>query len=246
MAPRYVPVARAATVVVGLAVLAVVAWSFLRADSSLQTVATQPGERRTLTLSDGTVIELNVDSQLRLPETFRSSQRTVWLDGEAYFDVAPDPERPFLIYSGDAVVEVLGTAFTVEAYPGEAHVAVVVEMGRVVLQAAATPDTTAVLTPGQRGALAAGHLTVEAVDPAAHLAWRHGRLVFEGASLAEVARTLARWYDVDVRLADDALAALHLDASFDDEPLPGVLATIAAVLPVEVRRDDRTITFTHP
>jgi ferric-dicitrate binding protein FerR (iron transport regulator) len=238
---------RIAAVIIALGVLVFLAQQYIGPEPSFRTVTTQQGERASLSLADGTVIELNVDSQLRLPEAFASSRREVWLTGEAFFDVTPEADRPFLIHTGDAIVEVLGTTFTVAAYANEAHVAVIVQEGRVALRSATVPDTTALLTPGERGQLSADyHLTVDLVDPDVHLAWRNGRLIFEGTSLAEVARTLSRWYDVDVQIEDDVLAALRLDASFEEEPLADVLATIAVALPIDYHVEDRTITFTRP
>lgn len=248
------PYLRVAAVVCLLALAGVLGYRLLYSEGGapvLREVATARGERQRVVLPDGSVVELNVASVLRYPASFGDGERVVQLVGEAFFDVAADPDRPFVIQSGAAVVRVLGTAFNVEAYPEAPEVTVAVAEGRVAFRAEAQGDDAAVtLQPGDLGRLAVTAapgvgpvLTVEHGRVDRYLAWREGRLVFEGTPLREVARELARWYDVDVALSDAALGARRLDATFGDEPLRRVLDVVAAALEIDYRLEGRRVVF---
>lgn len=211
-----------------------------------QEVTTEPGQRATVQLGDGTQVQLNVDSKLRFVSGFAPDQREVFLEGEAFFDVARDEHRPFVIHTGEAVVAVLGTAFSLRAYDDEPGVEVVVAEGAVSLRAAeAAVADTVVLRPGQLGRLPgdASPLVRRDVALGAYLAWTEGRLVFQDAPLDEVARQLERWYKLQVDLAVAPEAVDRLNASFGDESLSQILNAISASLNLEYTRTRRHVTF---
>jgi transmembrane sensor len=221
--------------------------------SSLQTdapahsteYATAPGQRATVTLDDGTTVQLNVASRLLASPSSNGTERVVHLDGEAFFDVVSDPDRPFVVVTSSARVRVLGTSFNLYARTAEPGVAVVVVEGRVALQPVdAAGSAGAEVVRGQLGRLTNGSVQVEHVDPAQLMAWRSGRLVFAGTPLSSVAREIERWYDVEVVLDDD-IAALRLDASFQDEPLDDVLETISLALGLSFRVDGRRVMWSR-
>ncbi len=144
---------------------------------------TQVGEFKRLPLADGTVANLNTDSEIRV--NMRSRLRQVELArGEAWFEVAKDPSRPFVVRAGDAHVQAVGTAFSVRHYAGGAEV--MVTEGRVKAWSADKADDVVWLSAGDRtfingrGALAA-RKAPEEIDKA--LAWRSGQIVFEGQTL---------------------------------------------------------------
>lgn len=246
---RQYPWMRVAAMVGLLILVGVFARQFISppADAPVyQEYVAERGERKNVTLEDGTTVELNVASRLRVLEVFDAERREVTLEGEAFFDVAHDPDRPFLIRSGDAIVQVLGTAFSIEAYPEEDQVTVVVTEGRVSLRAATQPEVGAtVLTPGDLGQLAvhATEVTRQRVDTNDYLGWRQGVLLFRGTPLSAVARQLARWHDVNFTFEDEQLAALRLDATFEDQPLSEILDTIVAALDISYQIEGQQITF---
>jgi len=206
-------------------------------------VATPAGATRSLQLDDGTRITLGAASRLEHPRRFRGSAREVVLDGEAFFEVAHDARRPFTVRSGGALTRVLGTRFDVRGYGGE-PVRVVVESGRVRLRsAAAGADTGVVLVRGDLGLAAPGRAAArqQGVDPARYAGWREGRLDFDRAELAEVARELERWYGVRVRVADPALARRHLTLTLARAPLDEVLGAITLSLGARWSRTGNTI-----
>jgi transmembrane sensor len=214
--------------------------------SPLEEIATAPGQRATVRLVDGTRVLLNVDSKLRFTTGFAADQREVYLEGEAFFTVSRDEARPFLVRTGDAIVQVLGTEFDVRAYPGEDEVRVLVTEGLVSVRPreAAVLDTV-VLRAGHQGRVARGRLGVirSHSDAAFDLAWMDGRLVFRDAPIQEVAAELSRWYRLNVELAVPPERVDRLNASFGDEPLGEILNSIAATLSLKYERDRRNVRF---
>ena len=247
-------------VAAAIVVLVAAGWMLTRLFESpdgpvpLVVLVTENGQRTESTLTDGTDIELNVASRLSYPEAFPPDRREVWLEGEAFFEVAADADRPFLIHTGNITVTVLGTAFNVSAYAEDVRVEVTVVEGRVSVRGNEQPESMATpLEPGQRGTLTTSDdpgispaVSIQNVDLATLLSWRRGELVFQGTTLAEVGRAIARWYDVEVYIDGDALSALRLDAAFSNEPLSEVLGTVAVALDLTYRMEEQHIIFTRP
>lgn len=211
----------------------------------MQVVTTGNGQRAQVRLADGTRVHLNVASELRFTPGFTDGLRRVHLKGEAYFDVARDEIRPFIIHAADADVQVLGTSFGVRAYE-EGAVEVAVAEGAVALRSrlAALADTV-VLRPGDLGHIAgeeAFALRQEA-DLTRRLAWMEGRLVFEDAPLAEVAAGLERWYKLQVQVEVPPGTTDRLNAVFEDEPLSEILSSISATLGLRYERDRSHVRF---
>lgn len=231
-------------------------------ERAMREIATEAGQRVRVRLSDDTQIVLNAKSTLRLPAAFADDKREVHLEGEAYFEVAPDAQRPFLVHASGVTTQVLGTAFNVGAYPEDDAVQVVVAEGRVAVRAdrsasgatgaqAPAPEEAEdevedlVLGAHQMGRLSASGERVvrQNVDVSAYTAWTRGRLVFKDASFDEVARKLAQWYDLRVRLADPSVKVDRLNATFEDESVSEMLDVIAQTLSLRYERDQKTVTF---
>lgn len=213
-------------------------------DTKYREVVTNRGERARLQLSDGTNVQINADSKLRLPKTFNSHTRTVHLTGEAYFTVADDSTRPFHVKTGTATVDVLGTAFNVRAYPNEEEVQVAVEEGNVSLHSGQNTQSAqeAELGSGVVGRAAAGSpIVVEELDLDPYIGWTKGRLVFDAATLPEVATRLERWFGVEVEIRDSSLRSLQLTANLKSRSLRDVLDVVAASLDIQYRIDDDTV-----
>ena len=217
------------------------------ADSAaMRLITTAVGQRAEIRLSDGTRVALGVASRLRLAPDFGERSRDLYLDGTAYFDVVHDSTRPFRVHTSTAVTQDVGTRFVISAYSGNHSTQVVVASGEVTLRAAHDSTSPPV-------ALRAGHLAritpgsdafvVRSVDPAQYTAWMEGRLVFRDAPLSEVVAELHRWYDVDVRIGDSALASMPLSASFSAESFRETLNVITTVLPLRAVRRDGVVTL---
>jgi len=159
---------------------------------------TPRGGQYHLVLPDGTQVWLNAASTLTYAIGGATRERLVQLDGEAYFEVARDPDRPFRVVSRGHVVEVLGTHFNVNSYPDEPLVRTTLVEGAVRVSAD-SDQRPVMLAPGEQALWAEGSpLTVRKVDVAQAVAWKNGKFNFNDSDVATVMRELSRWYDVDV------------------------------------------------
>ena len=244
--PRLGRTALAAAATIALMLGAAVRWRAEHAPRSPAThpevtfasYATQRGQRLSLRLSDGTRVVLAPGTVLRKPSTYGVRLRELELDGEAYFEVVHDSTRPMLVRTRQATARDLGTRFVVRAYAGAGATEIVVAEGKVAVD-------TLVLERGQRARIPADGTMQVARDVALerYFAWTEGRLVFQDTPLAQVAEELARWYDIEVRLADARLGERRLTASFGEVPVTEVFDRIAEPLALEIERAGRVYTM---
>ena len=152
-----------------------------------------------LTLADGTEVWLNAETEIRYPVQFTGNKRVVYLDGEAYFTVAPDKKNPFTVVSTHASVSVLGTQFNFRAYPDEQDVQTTLVSGSVIMQSEKYKQQVK-LVPGEQGVLEkrSANLTKLEVNTYLYTAWKDGRFAFRDARLEDLFNILARWYDLSV------------------------------------------------
>lgn len=151
-----------------------------------------------LILSDGTTVWLNVESSISYPTSFVGNSRNVTVSGEAYFEVAPNRDMPFVVTRNDVAVKVLGTHFNVDGYENDANMAVTLLEGSVMVY---ERNSSALLKPGQQAIIAnqgERKISVRKAETDKVMAWRSGLFDFDGEALPEVMKQLARWYDIDV------------------------------------------------
>lgn len=204
---------------------------------------TPVGRGDTIQLADGSTVMLAPASRLGVTAGYGRDQRSVTLEGVAWFEVVHDGPD-FTVLAGDALVTDLGTAFTVRADPGD-PVRVTVTAGRVRLAVNTGTDSGVILDAGQSAVLAGGRVRRAPGDTAAALAFARGRLVFADASFPQVAAELRRWYGVHLVAGDPALAARHLTSEFQGEPLESVISVIALALDARPETRGDTIVL-HP
>lgn len=202
---------------------------------------TAVGRTDSVRLGDGTLAILGPSSRLLVLAGYGITGRAVELEGEAWFDVAPEGPGQFTVRAGAAEVVDLGTRFTVRTGAGE--VRVMVESGSVRLQ-----DTTRraarslTLRAGQAGTLAREAAPATAQPTERDLSWLRGRLVFDNAPLTRVREDLRRWYGLELIFADSALAGRHLSARFAGESPAEVLRVLELSLGATIeRRGDSAI-----
>ena len=159
------------------------------------------GGEFTMTLSDGSRVWLNAESELRFPLQFASGRRKVFLTGEAYFEVEKDTEHPFIVEVNGSEIEVLGTGFNVRSYRNEGRVVTTLAEGNVCFRSA---DSRILLEPGEQSILNEdGVLWKQKVDIYPYIAWKDGRFVFRKQRLEDIMTTVGRWYNVEVRFKDE-------------------------------------------
>ncbi|HEU4551383.1 MAG TPA: FecR domain-containing protein [Chitinophaga sp.] len=167
-------------------------------DNIINTISTPAGGQYQLVLADGTRVWLNASSAISFPAAFKTGIREVALKGEAYFEVAHDAARPFIITSGGQQTEILGTHFNINDYQDNGHIITTLLEGKIRISQKQQHVT---LTPGQQAIVQDGQDIVvkENVNTAMAVAWKNGLFKFNNTRLKEVMLQLGRWYDVDVR-----------------------------------------------
>lgn len=188
-----------------------------------------PGKRSKLILADGSVVWLNAASKLRFPKSFDTKTREVYLQGEAFFEVKRNVEKPFIVHSGAIKTQVLGTSFNVRSYPGEqASVSVATGKVRVGDQA----GNGVFLLPGQRVQYLSDKRfsAIVSGDSAGDALWRKGILNFNNVSLKEAAATLERWYGIKIIIQNQKMQQCMLAGEHTNESLDNVLKSLQFIL----------------
>jgi ferric-dicitrate binding protein FerR (iron transport regulator) len=198
------------------------------------TASTGTGERRTVTLSDGSTVELNAESSLSFPRTFGGRNREVQLSGEGFFHVTKDPKHPFIIHSGELQTTVLGTSFNIMAYPDDPVSLVSVATGKVRVRMAAVNPSCApampetILLPNEQAYYQKSDqlLQKQTIGSGQLAAWRQGLIVLDGLSLRNASKVLERWYHVDFRIEDEEVGRTIINGEFRYDTIINVLENI--------------------
>lgn len=222
--------------------------------SEMKEVVAERGERIHVTFSDGTSVVLNSSSVIRFPNNFEGDSRNVELDGEAFFNVTRKADVPFIVHTKEAIVQVLGTKFNVNAYPGDEKVEVVVADGKVAVSS--EPDKNSgsgetgrignngvVLRKGEYTLVTkeGGPSVPKKVALKHYLGWIDGELIFKATPLDIVIRRLELYYDQDFAVSDSSLFNRRLTTSFDNESLSKVLEVLSAAMDLEYEQGDNLI-----
>jgi ferric-dicitrate binding protein FerR (iron transport regulator) len=225
----------AATVVIGLR---------LQSHSQLAVYIsekTDSGKMKELLLTDGTKVYLNAKSELRFPQTFNQDTREVFLNGEAYFEVAKNPEKPFIIHSTKLETKVLGTHFNIKAYSDDATEEVTVLEGKVSVK---DSKTDVILLPNQKAVYDTSAHSLNAftiTNSNDYKAWTEKKLVFSGLRLEEIVLILSRRYNQPIHIATKSLAKCQITTHFEDVPLEKVLTILCAYTGSTYRKTDTGI-----
>lgn len=223
--------------------------------SRIETIA-KPGAKSRLLLPDGSVVWLNSGSRISYPASFTDSLREVELEGEAYFDVAKNAGRPFVVHTRDIDIKVLGTVFNVKCYPEDNKTEATLISGLVQVSKTGDarqeplllhphekvvinrlPESVSAGTDGTARSAAPNdmiikHLKVNAADTAmAETAWVYNKLVFDGEDFREISAEIERWYNVKIFINDSAVARYRFHAKFENESITEVLSALRVSLP---------------
>lgn len=207
-----------------------------------QSFATGIGERRQITLADGSVLELDAASEVGV--RYHPDRRDIELrHGRAYFQVAHAPDRPFVVDANGILSQALGTRFSVAEH-GNRDVTVVVDEGRVQVSARQDGQLRRYLATGNqriRYSVANGLQPPQAVNAPLATAWRHGAVVYQGEPLASVITDLNRYSRIPVRLQDPALGQLKVTGRWEVAGIDRWIEGLAKALHLDVRRSDGEI-----
>ena len=175
-----------------------------------------------LTLSDGTKVWLNAESEIRYPVAFNENQREVEIEGEVYFEVAKDPAKPFIVQSNGTTVQVTGTHFNINAYKDEASLDVTLLEGSVKVSKA---NHSVNLTPVEQAKVSNDIQIHRQVNTEEVMAWKNGLFIFNGTDIYTTMRQLSRWYDVDVKFNENITERFYGDIS-REKNISGVLTML--------------------
>ena len=205
----------------------------LLADDGYDEVYVPNGERMQVLFQDGSKVHLNSGSRIRYPKKFGLFERKVYLEGEAWFEVAQNKNRPFIVDLSYVDIKVLGTTFDVKAYPEEEAIFVALETGSIELKSRSFKSYQ--LRPGEKAVYNKASRRCEVLrshDVKMYSAWRRNVLVFKSAPLSEVMKTLARTYDISFDVKDSAALRYTYTITTDSVNLTTVLKELEKITPV--------------
>ena len=204
-----------------------------------------------ISLPDGTSVWLNHGSVLKYPQRFSRKNREVELTGEAFFDVEPNPSKPFEITTSKLNISVLGTSLNVSAYPDDPFIATTVEEGKVVVNIIDEYDRkirTAILNPRMQSYFMkkTEHNVINRVNPEKFTGWKDGKLMLIDDPMAVVVKKLERWYNVEIEVLNKRIYDYKYTATFIHEPIEKVLKMMSIATPISyriepgIKQDDNT------
>jgi len=204
-------------------------------------LSTPKGGTYQITLSDGTNVWLNSSSTLKYPARFSGTERVVEVSGEAYFVVAKDEKRPFIVKNSGQYIQVLGTAFNVSDYEDESEMKTTLVEGAVQILNIQSDRLTR-LIPGDQSTVSGGSTRIQRVDVLRFTAWKDGYFYFEHTTFEEVMRQLARWYDVEVVYKNDIPQETFTGEMGRDLTLNAVLKLLSvSAVQVQISEDNKLI-----
>jgi len=206
-------------------------------------IAVDRGQKANIILPDGSKAWLNSQSKLTYSADFNVKKRELQLDGEAYFEVAHNPEKPFVVRSSDIAVEALGTAFGLKAYNDDNIISSILMRGKVKVT---TPDGESILTPNERVLYdKTTHKTTQSNVPNAtdFTGWIHDELRFENESLVDIAKTIQRIYNVEIIFASSQLKNQRYTGTVNNNSLESVLNTITLTSPISFQINNQQVTL---
>lgn len=217
------------------------------------------GERKSVRLPDGSQVIINSGSTLKLSDNFNETDRAVTLEGEVYFDITSNEQKPFVINTRASEVKVLGTAFNVRAYPSEAtEVASLVRgaiqvriktgsglserfllkpMQKMIIQKTDQPVVKEKAISGEVNRTVPPSridsvIFNKILDDVAETAWTKNKLVFDNETLEEAAIRMQQWYGIEIKFENDSLKNIRYTASYEGETLEKVLEAIQYSIPM--------------
>lgn len=197
-------------------------------------VETWSGSRTVVQLTDGSKVHLNYGSKLRYPQVFSDDSRTVELLGEGYFEVAHNPDRPFIVKAGQVSITAVGTAFNVLAYPDEQQIQTTLTEGIVMVKEEQQGNNSITLAVGDHVIYdaATGDFTTQQGNVEKYVAWKDGKIVFDNETTTQVAARLSRAFHVEFEIAE-AVKDFTYTVTFTEETLSQILDLMSIATPVQ-------------
>lgn len=202
------------------------------------------GQKRLVTMPDGSNIFLNGDTKIRYAQNFNSGKRIVYLEGEAFFDVQHLPEQPFIVYTGKVATTVLGTSFNINAYRSLNRISVTVQSGKVgVVVNNHKGKKVHFLLPNQQINITADGITYnrKVVNANEVDGWREYKMVFYDQTLQEIAAQMEREYDLEISIKGATLKQTKITTKFSKSSVIDILDMIAKLTNSKYKIDEKRV-----
>ena len=210
---------------------------------SLEVIA-PVGSRTVVELSDGSVVHLNYGSRIKYPQNFSGETRSVVLTGEGFFEVAHNPDKPFVVSTGIIDVKAVGTVFNVNAYPENNDITATLVEGKILLEKQLLGKKSiqlGAMIPGQHVNYNSktGKIVSDVGNVDKYIAWKDGKLIFDNEPIEQVAQRLSRMFNADIQVANKA-SKYKYTVTFIDEPLFQILELLSVATPIKYKALPRT------
>lgn len=234
-------------------------------------VSTKNGSKSKIELPDGTQVWLNAGSRIKYDDDYGKESRELSLTGEAYFEVAHDVNRPFIVHTGKMDIKVLGTVFNVKAYPGDGITEAALIRGSIEVTFPDRPQEKLILKPTdkisivnkettkaqdtvkhthayntERPAIMVSSIQYEPADSAIiETSWVNNRLIFRSKTFEELARDIERWFNVTVEVQDSSILSKKFTGTFSNESITDALDAMSLSYPFQYRfnRNNNIVTI---
>ena len=205
------------------------------------------GRKTTLNLSDGSRVILNSASKISFARPFKEDHREVYLEGEAFFEVEKDENRPFRVVTQNMTTTVLGTSFNVRAYPEDLDIRVSLTTGKVTIDKLNKEANPQVLSPGEQLIYLKSEDTFQKTkfDLKEVVSWKDNILFFRDASESAVISRLEYWYDVEIKVLNKSPKTWAINAEFDNRPLESVLRTLSYTMDFDFSIEGNEVTIEY-
>lgn len=240
---RFTSIIQKVAAILFIPILVISAWYYIQNNQLkkdidgmqvVQEIKSQSGIKSHFFLPDGTEVWLNATSSIRFPSIFKEKTRTIQLNGEAFFKVFKDKNKPFVVKTDVMDVVALGTAFNLCAYSEDNQYSTTLEEGKVQVINTVKKGENFILEPGEQINFERDkqQFIKSKVEVNNFIAWKDGKLIFNETPFHEVVKRLGRWFNTDIQLADKSIADYRYTATFTNENLDQVLELLKLTAPI--------------
>ncbi|SCD18946.1 hypothetical protein PSM36_0110 [Proteiniphilum saccharofermentans] len=234
----FVKYAAIALVLVASTVWATLYLSDTATEPVMNTLYAPAGQRAQITLQDGTVVWLNAQSTLKYPSHFSKRNREVEIIGEAFFDVAQEKKRPFIVSTQHIDMEVLGTQFNVYSYPDADYIQTDLVEGSVKIYEAMDKKNSVILKPNEQVTIRGNKMTVDNIINSNHLLWKEGIYCFHNERLIDIIEKLQLYYDIKIVVEDPEIFNVRYTGKFRQrDGIDEILRIMQKIQPFKIEKD---------
>ena len=211
----------------------------------MNTLYVPAGQRAQLTLQDGTEVWLNAQSTLTYPAHFSGKNRQVEVVGEAFFDVAKDKKKPFIVSTQHIDMKVLGTQFNIYSYPETGYIQTDLVEGSLMVYGERSPESSVTLKPNERVTIKDGKMFLGEIESSNYFLWKDGIYTFDNERLLDIIEKLQLYYDVTIIVKDPEIFNVRYTGKFRQrDGIDEILKVIQKIQKFRIEKNSETNTIT--